>query len=922
MAWRMNALDAALSSTSTLYTLSSYEFGGSEVRIVGTGFTYDPVSGILNGGTITSMSLVVTNGGTDTVQTVTMTGGLTASTYFAFAHAAYDLRAQTSTWGLQFPNSDSGFTFTPTLITLVMLDGTKVLIAGSGFDTNTDAGTVTSMTHVSANGLTTLHTATGLPASLATVSSSFGNDEAFYSILVQGDNVITQVSTSYFVSTDGGAGNDNLNGGALSNFGGTSLDYNTATAAVIVSLTAGTATGGAGNDTLTGNFGGISGSSFDDTLTGNGNWDNLSGKAGNDHLYGLAGDDYLNGGLGNDIMDGGADNDTADYYDYDAQTGAITTGVTVNLSIVGAQDTIGQGVDTLLNIENIDGSDLADTLTGDGNVNILYGNNGNDIIDGGADADQMYGGDGDDTYFVDDAGDQVNEFDPVGGVDTVNSNQANSVIGNYIENFNYTGNVALSLVGNAGNNVINAGSASSSMIEGKGGSDVINGGAGNDDLYGDSQFGDVAVNSGISLGVGTLAHSGSANGSLATAFDVSNSFTLTANPNVEAPTILPHVTVLATGGGVIDYYAVQINNNNANIIADIDFGFGTSNNFNGTPIFTALKLYDPNGNEAWSSTGSDTTAGAGGSTTYTDGYMSPGLYMTGLWKIAVFTYTGNYPGGVISPVANGATYELNISVAGELTTYDDTLQGNGGADRLVGGIGNDLLDGGDGLDTADYSGALQAVTLVMAAGSASGADVGSDTLISIENVIGGAGGDSLNGDANDNVFTGNGGADVLFAGAGNDTLLGGDDADTLVGNCGHLRPGERHHSMAAPATIPSYASSQMSSTAALASISLQQSTLSSGRSILAPPASSGCWPASATTTSTRRHKSVGVEVFASGGIDIITRQLQATCCGPAAAMTSSRAAAATTCSSGGLGSDSLSGGDGYDRLYVDSQRYH
>ena len=116
--------------------------------------------------------------------------------------------AQTSTWGLQFPNNDSGFTFSPTLITLVMLDGTKVLIAGSDFDANTDAGTVTSMVHVSADGLTTLHTATGMPASLAAVSSSFGNDEAFYGVLVQGDNVVTQVSTGYFVGTDGGAGND------------------------------------------------------------------------------------------------------------------------------------------------------------------------------------------------------------------------------------------------------------------------------------------------------------------------------------------------------------------------------------------------------------------------------------------------------------------------------------------------------------------------------------------------------------------------------------------------------------------------------------------------------------------------------------------------------------------------------------------
>ena len=495
MAWAINALDAALTSTSTLYTLSSFEFGGSEVRIVGTGFTYDAVSGILNGGTIMSMSLVVTNGGTDTVQTVTMAGGLAASTYFAFANAAYALRAQTSTWGLQFPDNDSGFTFTPTLITLTMLDGTKVLIAGSGFDTNTDAGTVTSMVHVSANGLTTLHTATGMPASLAAVSSSFGNDEAFYGVLVQGGNVVTQVSTGYFVSTDGGAGNDSLNGGAPSNFGGTNLDYNTATATVIVNLTTGIATGGGGNDTLIGSFGGISGSSFDDTLTGNGNWDNLSGKAGNDHLYGLAGDDYLNGGLGNDTLDGGADSDTADYYDYDYNIG-ITTGVTVDLSIVGAQNTVGQGVDTLIGIENIDGSRFDDTLTGNSGVNILYGDSGNDILNGGAGADEMYGGD-DAVYITGGSGITIDMaaihiewiVDLVGGNDTINGAAL------AVDASVYSGTGADVISGGAGMDFL-WGDAGDDSITGGANSDTLAGGLGSDTLTGGGGMDAIYTNSG------------------------------------------------------------------------------------------------------------------------------------------------------------------------------------------------------------------------------------------------------------------------------------------------------------------------------------------------------------------------------------------------------------------------------------------
>ncbi len=67
--------------------------------------------------------------------------------------------------------------------------------------------------------------------------------------------------------------------------------------------------------------------------------------------------------------------------------------------------------------------------------------------------------------------------------------------------------------------------------------------------------------------------------------------------------------------------------------------------------------------------------------------------------------------------------------------------------------------------------------------------MGSDQLISIENVIGGAGNDTLTGSDFDNVLTGGGGADSLVGGAGNDTIYidqydtwysGDDGVDTLI----------------------------------------------------------------------------------------------------------------------------------------------
>jgi Ca2+-binding RTX toxin-like protein len=101
---------------------------------------------------------------------------------------------------------------------------------------------------------------------------------------------------------------------------------------------------------------------------------------------------------------------------------------------------------------------------------------------------------------------------------------------------------------------------------------------------------------------------------------------------------------------------------------------------------------------------------------------------------------------------------------------DDRLFGGVGNDVLVGGAGDDLLDGGEGIDTADYSTDTAGVTVNLAEGYAEGDEAGSDELVSIENVIGGAGNDVLKGDGGDNVFIGGAGNDVIDGRGGFDTL--------------------------------------------------------------------------------------------------------------------------------------------------------
>jgi Ca2+-binding RTX toxin-like protein len=97
------------------------------------------------------------------------------------------------------------------------------------------------------------------------------------------------------------------------------------------------------------------------------------------------------------------------------------------------------------------------------------------------------------------------------------------------------------------------------------------------------------------------------------------------------------------------------------------------------------------------------------------------------------------------------------------------LLGLGGGDLLAGGAGNDTLDGGTGFDTASFLGATAALTVNLAAGTATGQ--GADTLSGIEAVIGGGLADTLIGDAQANRLDGQAGADSMSGGAGDDTYL-------------------------------------------------------------------------------------------------------------------------------------------------------
>ncbi len=140
-------------------------------------------------------------------------------------------------------------------------------------------------------------------------------------------------------------------------------------------------------------------------------------------------------------------------------------------------------------------------------------------------------------------------------------------------------------------------------------------------------------------------------------------------------------------------------------------------------------------------------------------------------------------------IANGVTVENARSGAGDdkLTgnAAANKLEGGEGDDTLAGGAGNDTLNGGAGNDTADFSDTdgYFRLDLDVATAQALGA-AGADTLIGIENVIGGSGANTIYGSAANNRLEGGAGNDYLDGRGGDDIIIGGAGADQLNGRAG------------------------------------------------------------------------------------------------------------------------------------------
>ncbi|MFB9224975.1 hypothetical protein [Paracoccus cavernae] len=459
--------------------------------------------------------------------------------------------------------------------------------------------------------------------------------------------------------------------------------------------------------------------------------DRFTGYIGNDDVNGGAGNDTLMGGQGNDTLDGGQGVDLASYAD-------ATSGVTVNLSVTTAQLIGGgRGTDRLLNIENVQGSNFNDRLTGNGVANTLIGGAGNDVLNGGGGNDVLDGGAGFD--YASFAG-------ATSGV-SVNLANANAQLVGGGFGTDRLANIE-GLMGSSFNDRL-AGNGAANNLQGGGGADTLIGGLGADTLNG-----------------GAGADTADFSGAVAVRVDLNRTAAQNTGHGMDVLIGIENVT----GGNNHD---VLIGNGVANLLAG---GAGNDTLTGGAGNDT---LDGGAGNDVLDGGAGIDTVRFSGNGAVTVNLNLGTAQNTGQGIDRLVGIEGVLGGGGNDRITGNAGANILGGGAG-----NDRLDGGAGNDTLDGGLGNDVIDGGAGVDTIIFNTTGNvAVNLGVTVAQATGQ--GQDIIRNIENATGGSGNDRLSGSGGANILQGGAGNDTLNGGAGNDVLSGGAGNDRLIGGTGN-----------------------------------------------------------------------------------------------------------------------------------------
>jgi Ca2+-binding RTX toxin-like protein len=576
--------------------------------------------------------------------------------------------------------------------------------------------------------------------------------------------------------------------------------------------------GGAGRDAL--NAGDARDQLFGDT--GN---DILAAGGHDDHLSGGDGDDLLTGGRGADDTNGGPGVDTVDYSDHSNAVqvdldGSPDDGSAEDDHCLVAFDCTRDWVHD--DVENMIGGPGSDTLTGDGDPNSLDGGDGPDNLlgEGGNDrlvggsagpndgGDALIGGPGSDTAVYLSRADPVtvsldgngNDGRPgegdnalveniLGGFgdDTlIGSGSANELNGAFgFDTADYssrTDALRISLDGVAndggltgaeGDNVRTenvVGGSAGDVLQGDIGQNKLSGGPGNDSLDGGAGADELIGN----LGSDTADYSSRSNNVEVSLDERANDGEWTGSESVEDDNVRSDVENLVGGGGD-DGFIGSAGDNVIRGGAGADVMWGEAGN-----------------DQLFGDAGRDYFRGGPGADVFRDSSGND----TADYHFAETAVTVS-----LDDVANDGAPGEGDDVGSAIENVDgglgnDTLIGNGNANRLTGWYGDDTLQGGLGTDTlqGDLGGGSDVGNDTVTYGERATqvrvdldgvADDGepgeNDDITGVENIVGGSGSDTLIGNEGENRLSGGPGDDSLDGGLGSDVLRGqtgaGDSAD-------------------------------------------------------------------------------------------------------------------------------------------------
>ena len=508
------------------------------------------------------------------------------------------------------------------------------------------------------------------------------------------------------------------------------------------------------------------GTTVNDSVRGGGSLDSLTGGDGDDVLDGWYGNDLISGGNGNDTIIGGEGLDTVTYVN-------STAGVNVDLRIQGvAQDTGGEGIDTLVGIEYLTGSAFGDTLRGDDDFNLIIDN----AVSGPAgQTDSIFGYGGNDSILVTRGAPVV----------ATNVNLDGGDGDDFIELRG--GTLSAGLVANAaGLSSTGTGAAATYMALGATSNDrnvdvvTVDGGAGNDRIV-LSGVASATINAGSGADIVSISMRG---------VTTVNNYQITLGSGAD---------IIQFGVGSAAGQTDVATTARTNRVTDFQVGdagdkFEMTNFLNlGLTGYTANSNAFADGHLRLVQSGTDLLLQSD-----RDGVGATNSFVT------IFAISNGYTGGFTAFNFDGFIGDLNLTGIGALNekltgaTGNDTLNGGDGNDKLIGLAGNDTLDGGNGddylrggsgtntliggigNDTVAYSDVGSGVTVSLAIAGAQVTGASTDTLSGIENLTGSAFADNLTGDGLANILSGDAGDDMLAGGAGDDTLFGGSGLDTFV----------------------------------------------------------------------------------------------------------------------------------------------